>query len=356
MTDNDSSQRRRVLVTDYAWNNLELEHKLLAKANASVVVAQTGSEEELADLAVDVDGILTCWKSVTQKVLRNAFKCQAISRYGIGLDNIDVEFATRMGIVVTNVPSYCIEEVSDHAIAMLLALARRVVAYDRAIKAGSYDLRAEMPLYRIKGKTLGIVGFGRIGRALCRKARGLGLHIIAYDRRANAKSFEGSEIEIVNFKDLLRRSDYVSIHVPLTAETRGLFGFGAFRQMKPSAFLINTARGDIVDAQALLQALNDKLIAGAALDVLSIEPPEPADALVLHSRTIVTPHAAFNSEESLVELRETAAIQMARILSGEHPGHIVNPKVLAQANLRAKFVTTGGLVAEQPSVQSPDVG
>jgi D-3-phosphoglycerate dehydrogenase / 2-oxoglutarate reductase len=331
------SRKHRILVTDYAWNNLDREKQILDTANASLVVAPTGNDDELVALATDVDGILTCWKPVTEKVIRNAPRCQAISRYGVGLDNIDVAFSTRMGIVVTNVPSYCVEEVSDHAMAMLLALARKVAFYDRAIKGGTYDLRAGTPLYRIKGKTLGIVGFGSIGRILCRKAKGFGLQVIAYDRELAKSNNKDGEVESVTFPDLLRRSDYISIHMPLTTETRHLFNLEAFRQMKRSAFLVNTARGDIVNPQDLLEALNNQLIAAAALDVLSKEPPDPADPLILHSRTIVTPHVAFNSEESLEELRDSAAAQVADVLLGRLPTHVVNKEVLRQPNLRAQF-------------------
>lgn len=337
MNNSPSSCQSRILVTDYAWDSLDLEEKVLKKVNASLVVAKTGEEDELVILAADVDGILTCWKSVTERVITNAPRCQAISRYGIGLDNIDVAFSTKMGIVVTNVPSYCVEEVSDHAMALLLALARKVAFYDRAIKGGTYDLRAQTPLYRIKGKTLGIVGFGAIGKALYQKARGFGLRVIAYDRKLAGNPTKDYDVTPVTFPDLLATSDFISIHVPLTAATRHLFNREAFRQMKRTAFVINTARGDIIDPKALLEALDDKLIAGAALDVLSTEPPERTDPLVLHPRTVITPHAAFNSQESLGDLRESASAQIAEVLSGRLPNHVVNPEVLKQTNLRAQF-------------------
>ena len=341
MDDTTSRQRRTVLVTDYAWKNLDLERRILERVGASLVVAQTGVEDELISLAAEVDGILTCWKPVTEKVIANAPHCQAIGRYGIGLDNINVQFATKMGIVVTNVPSFCVEEVSDHAMALLLALARKVVFYDQALKQGGlYNLRAGGPLYRIQGKTLGIFGFGKIGRTLYRKAKSFGLRIITCDPLVDVQSLEGYDVERVSFQDLLRRSDYISIHTPLTSETRFLFNLEAFRQMKPTAFLINTARGEIIDGQALLEALNSGLIAGAALDVLPKEPPGPADPLVLHAKAIITPHAAFNSEESLGELQEGAATQMADALAGKLPSFVVNPEVLTQENLRLKLKRT----------------
>ncbi len=330
----------KVLITDYAWESLQPEHEILARAGASLVVAETGGEDELASLAGDVDGILTCWKPVTAKVIQRAAKCLAIGRYGIGLDNIDVHCATELGIVVTNVPAYCVEEVAEHAMALLLSLARKVTASDRAVKAGRYDLRALMPIYRLRGKTLGIVGFGKIGRALYRKARGFEFKVLIYDPQVDPASLADYQAESVSFAALLERSDFISIHVPLTAETRGLFNADAFRRMKPSSYLINTCRGPVIDEAALLEALNAGRIAGAGLDVLASEPPSPKDPLALHPRVIVTPHAAFYSQESVLELQTTAARQMAEVLSGRLPSNIVNPEVLQRSNLRAKFLST----------------
>jgi D-3-phosphoglycerate dehydrogenase len=328
---------KKVLISDYAWKDLEIEQAILARADADLLVAETGSEDELTALAPNANGILTCWKPVTAKVIQAAPGCVAIGRYGIGLDNIDVARATQLGIVVTNVPSYCIDEVSDHALALLLSLARKVTFYDRAIKSGSYGLQAGTPLFRVRGRILGIAGFGKIGRALYHKARGLGLKVIVFDPYVDSASLKGFEVEVVDFHSLLERSDFISLHVPLTAETRGLFNLAALRQMKPQAFLINTSRGHLIDAEALREALDQGIIAGAGLDVLPVEPPASGDPLVGHPRTIITPHAAFNSEESLVSLRETAARQMAAVLCGTRPENIVNPEVLKQANLRAIF-------------------
>jgi D-3-phosphoglycerate dehydrogenase len=297
----------------------------------------------LTSLAPDAGGILTCWKPVTAHVMQAARACRAIGRYGIGLDNIDVTQATQLGIVVTNVPAYCVEEVSDHALALLLSLARKITFYDRAIKSGVYDLQAQTPLFRVRGRTLGIAGFGKIGRALYHKARGLGLKIIVFDPYVDGQSLSSLDVEVVDFPELLQRSDFLSLHMPLAPETRGLINRAALRQMKPGAFLINTSRGPLLDAEALREALDQGIIAGAGLDVLPTEPPAPGDPLVGHPRTIVTPHAAFNSAESLVELRETAARQMAAVLAGTRPENIVNPEVLKQANLRAVFHDPSGV-------------
>lgn len=332
---------RKILITDYVWKDLEIEKAILAGVDAELLVAQTGTEDEFTSLSPQADGILTCWKQVTAKVIQAAGRCLSVGRFGIGLDNIDVAEATQHGMVVTNVPAYCVEEVSDHALALLLSLARKVTFFDRAIKSGVYNLQAGTPLFRVRGRTLGIAGFGRIGRALYRKARGLGLKVIVFDPYVDRASLTGFEVEVVDFRGLLERSDFISIHIPLTPETRGMFNLAALRQMTSQAFLINTSRGPLIDGEALRQALDEGVIAGAGLDVLPTEPPAADDPLILHPRTIITPHAAFNSEESLVELRETAARQMAAVLGGVRPENIVNPQVLKQANLRASFRSAG---------------
>jgi D-3-phosphoglycerate dehydrogenase len=322
----------RILVTDFAWQDLEIERRILAPLNAEILAAQTGDEDELSKLATNVRGIFTNWKRVPRRVIEKSPSCQVIVRYGVGLDNIDVEFATEAGIMVANVPYYCIEEVSDHTLALLLALTRKIALFDRATKAGTYNLSAGTPMYRHRGRTLGLLGFGGIGQMVCRKAQGLGFNVIVHTRSNNSASEVGARS--VTFDDLISKSDYISIHVPLTPATRHLFRFEVFQRMKPTALLINTSRGDIVDRDGLLKALDEGIISGAGLDVLSKEPPDSADRLLAHPNIIVTPHAAFNSEESLFDLRVTAATAMLRALSGTVPNHLVNPDVLRSPRLR----------------------
>lgn len=330
----------KVLVTDYAWPDLEIERRLLNPAQVDIVAAETGDEDELAILAADVSGIFTNWKQVSKKVIANAPHCQVIVRYGVGLDNIDVEYATQKGVIVANVPDYCLEEVSDHALALLFALARKITWYDRRIKIGSYDLKSGTPMYRLRGKTLGIVGFGKIGKALRNKARALGLDVIVYVRESGKALDE--TVQKVSFSELLQRSDFISVHVPLTSQTHHLFSYSAFQQMKRTAVLINTARGGVVDSEALLAALNEGLIAGAGLDVLPNEPPDPVDPLLLHPKAIITPHAAFNSEEAVEELRIRAATAIGAVLLGRIPDSVVNPEVLRASNLRANVSQSAG--------------
>ena len=223
-------------------------------------MAETVGEEGLKQLAPIADCILTCWKKVTEPVIRSAERCLAIGRYGIGVDNIAVVARRLWESWLPMLPAYCLEEVSDHAMALLLSSARKITAFDRAIKSGIYNLQAETPLYRLRSRTLGILGFGRIGRTLARKAPAFGLRVITYDPLFQ-KSAEFAEVESVGFEDLLRLSDYIPIHVPSTPETRHAFNRDAFRLMKRSAVLINTARGDVVDEDALVWALDSNEIA-----------------------------------------------------------------------------------------------
>jgi len=315
---------RRVLITDYAWPDLTVEQAVLSRAAAEVVAAPDASEATLARWAAEADAILTCWARVTAPVILAAPRLQVVARLGIGLDNIAVDTATRRGIPVTYVPDYCVEDVADHALALLLACARNVAFFHHRTKAGEYALKAARPMRRLRGQVLGLVGLGRIARALAAKARGIGLEVIACSASGNDY---GTGVEMVGLEALLTRSDYVSLHLPLNASTARLIDTQALASMKPTAFLINTSRGGLVDHESLAAALGDDRIAGAALDVFDPEPPDLNQPLFLDERVIVTPHAAFLSVESLEELRTRAARQVADVLEGRRPENVVNPEV-----------------------------
>jgi D-3-phosphoglycerate dehydrogenase len=307
--------RFTVLITDYAWPTLAIEETVLNSIDAQLLVAQRGDEAELVQLAPQADAILTCWKAVTPAVVDAATRCRHISRYGVGLDNIAVERATAQGIVVTNVPDFCVEEVSDHAMALLLACARGVVGFSRATQQGCWDNKGQGTLPRLRGQTLG-------------------LRVIAYTPRLAIDALAPPDIATQDLDFLLQEADYISIHAPLTDATRHLFNERAFRYMKPTAYLINTARGAIIDENALVKALDNGWLAGAALDVLSQEPP-PANHPLLHrDDVLVMPHAAFYSSAAIAELARKAAQRVAETLRGERPSHIVNPQVLTNANCR----------------------
>ncbi len=318
-----------VLVTDYTWPSTEPEARVLAEVGARLLVARTGSEEELLSLVTQADGILTCFKKVSAAVIRAGEKLQVVGRYGIGVDNIAVDEATRLGIPVTNVPAYCLDEVAEHALALLLACARKVCRYNTAVHEGDWALPTGMPIYRLRGQTLGIIGFGKIGQALAEKARAFGLRILAYDPYINEDAIRQRDAEPCSLDALLERADFVSLHTPLVPETRGLLNADRLRRMKLTAYVINTARGGLIITDDLVQALQAGWIAGAALDVFDPEPLPPEHPLLALPNVIATPHTAFYSEESVLELETQAARNVADILSGRRPASVVNPEVLA---------------------------
>ena len=317
-----------VLLTDYAWPDLDLERAILSKANAKLVVADKTDTASLAALAADCDAIMTNWAKVSQPVIAAATRCKIIARLGIGLDNIDVAEATRRKIIVTNVPDYCIIEVAEHALALLLSQARKVAFYHRETKSGRYELQAGPALRRIEGQTLGIVGLGNIGRKLAEKAAAIGLNILATGRTVPKKESLPAKTAWCTLDELLTRSDYISLHIPATSETTHLLGTKQFAMMKPTAYLINTARGALIDNAALSAALTAGKLAGAALDVQDPEPPDLSQPPWNDPRVIVTPHAAFTSLESLENLRTRTAQQVAAVLQGAKPENIINPEVL----------------------------
>ena len=311
----------RVLITDYAWPNLDLERAGLATANAELVVAAQTDVTSLIELAKTCDAIMTNWAKVPEAVIAAVPNCRIVARLGIGLDNIDVAYCTKRGIPVTNVPDYCLIEVAEHALALMLSLARKVALYHYETMQGRYQLQAGPKLRRLEGQTLGIVGLGNIGRKLAAKASALGLRVIAASR--SRKTAEAG-VEFVEFNELLKQSDYISLHTPLTPETRHAFGAAQFALMKPSAYLINTARGGLIDHAALFAALEKGQLAGAALDVQDPEPPDLTLVPYNDPRVIITPHAAFVSEESLANLRSRTAQQVATRLLGGVPENVVN--------------------------------
>jgi D-3-phosphoglycerate dehydrogenase len=318
-----------VLITDHTWPDIDLERSILQQAGLQVTDAPAPDEASLRALAADAIAIMTCFAQVTPSVIDNAPNLKMIARYGVGVDNIAVDVATARRIPVTYVPDYCVAEVAEHALALLMALARGVVRYSRSVSAGGWDLGVAAPLHRIEGRTLGIVGCGRIGRRLAQMVQGLGVRVLGYDPNPGAASAAAaSGIESVDLDDLLARSDFVSVHVPLLPATRGLVGEAFLRRMKPTGYLINTARGGLVDVSALARALNEGWIAGAALDVLPQEPPPSDHPLRGLDNVVLTPHVSFYSEESLQALRRRTAESVVDVLAGRRAEHVYNREAL----------------------------
>ena len=320
---------KKVLITDYVWPSVEPEKAVLAAGGAEIIVAPNGDEDTLVELAKDVAGILTCFAKVTERVVRAAEKCVVIGRYGVGVDNIDVDTATELGIAVTYVPDYCIPEVSDHVMAMLLSWNRRIVFFDRATKTKGWGTEGlGMRIMRLEGKKLGVVGFGRIGRAVADRARAFGLQVLVVDPFVTAEAAQEAGAVKMELLELLSESDFVTLHSPLIPQTQGMMGKDEFAQMRPDAFLINAARGGLIDENALYDALTSGQIAGAGLDVLvDLDPPLDHRISQLEN-VIITPHTAFFSQEAVLELEERAAGEVVSIFQGKMPDNLVNPAVL----------------------------
>lgn len=328
MIADESGSARLVLVTDAPWGSTEPEAAVLARVGARVVHAERGDEAELLRLVPTADAILTCFRHVTPAVVRAGIRLQVIGRYGIGVDNIAVAEATERGIPVTNVPDYCADEVAEHVLALILAHERGVLRFADGVRSGDWSIGCGLPLRRVAGRTLGIVGLGRIGSALAAKVAGLRLELLVHDRSAGAQALAAAGAVGVGLEELARRSDYVSIHVPLTGETRGLVGREFLARMKPDAFLVNCARGAIVDQDALLEALRAGRLGGAGLDVFEPERLPDGHPLLTDPRVVATPHVGFYSAESILELQTRAAQNVAAVLEGRRPASIVNPEVL----------------------------
>jgi D-3-phosphoglycerate dehydrogenase len=318
------TNRLRVLITDRAWPDCEIERGIFSRIGAEIIEAPDANESTLVKLAVDVDAILTCWATVTPKVIHAAKRCKVISRFGIGLDNICLRTADELKIPVTYVPDYCIEEVADHTLALLLAMSRKIAFYHHRSKRLEYDRQAGPPLRRLSSQTLGLIGFGRIGLLVYRKATAMGLNVIAHSPSGNNR---GTGCQMVALETLLSESDFVSLHLPLTDESRGLLSAAEFLTMKRTAFLINTSRGAMIDHDDLWSAIQNNELAGAALDVFDPEPPDLSQPLFCDERVIVTPHVAFLSEESLRELRRRTCEQTVQALQSLKPDNLANPSV-----------------------------
>jgi D-3-phosphoglycerate dehydrogenase len=311
--------RPLIAVTDSPFPSLDPAKAALARIDPELRVAKSPSADDILAVARDADAVLVTYAKLPGDLLRQLNRCKAIGRFGLGVDNIDIPAAVGLGITVTYVPDYCMQEVSDHAMALLLALARKVPQSNALVQAGRWEMSTLVPLHRLAGRVLGLVGFGNIPRTLAPKAKAFGLRVIAHDPYVAQQALAAAGVEGVSFDRLLEISDFVSIHAPLLPATRGLFNAEVFRKMKKGACLINTARGPLVDEEALVFALDSGQLAGAALDVVALEPLPKDSRLLGRDNVILTPHTAFYSVEALNELQTKCAADVARVLSGEPP-------------------------------------
>jgi D-3-phosphoglycerate dehydrogenase len=318
--------KAKVVLTDYVWESLDVEKKTLAGL-AELVPLQTKKPEEFLAQAADCDALLNTYAGpITADVMAKMPKCRIIARYGIGVDTIDLEAATKAGIIVTNNPTYCIEEVAEHTMALLLACARKVAFYDRLVRGGRWEVPPGKPMFRLVGRTLGLVGFGNIARQVAVRAASFGMRVLYADPFVKEGQFDvpGRKMEL---NDLLRESDFVSVHPPLMPQTRKMFSDEAFSHMKPGAFFVNCSRGPIVDTDALVRALDAKKIAGCALDTTDPEPLPDPHPLRGRENVIINPHVAWYSEQAMVGLQSGAPNEVRRVLSGEWPVNVVNKAV-----------------------------
>jgi D-3-phosphoglycerate dehydrogenase len=322
----------RVVITDCDHGSIEEEKEEVRRINAELILAQVQKQNDLIQACKEADGLLDQYALLTRKVLENLPKCKVISRYGVGVDSVDLKAATDMGIVVANVPDYCMDEVANQTIAMMLGLIRKVAFFDRKVKSGQWDFRQGIPIYRLKGKTMGLIGSGRIGLEVARRIAAFGVKVIAFDPYLE-KSPEG--IELKDFDTVLKESDFISVHCSLNDSTRHLIGEKELKKMEKKPLLFNTSRGPIVDEEALIKALKDGLISGAGLDVLEKEPPDPQSPLLKMENVILSPHISFYSVESISELKRRTAKNVLDVLSGRRPASVVNREVIGKT--RAMF-------------------
>lgn len=329
---NKKNYKFKVVITDAEYKSFDLERKELEKADADLLVYQCRTEDEVIKVAKEADGLIVQYASITKRIIESLKKCQVIARYGIGIDSIDVEAATEHGICIVNVPKYCIDEVSDHTIALALNCVRKVTMLNNAVKKGIWDFKISEPIFRLRNMKLGLVGFGNIARMVSRKAQVFGLSVLVYDPYISPSVMTRNNVKKVNLEELLAEADIISLHLPLTKDTKYMFTEKEFKSMKNTAFIINSARGPLIKEKDLYRALKEKWIAGAGLDVTEKEPIDSNNTLLELDNIIITPHVSFYSDESLKDLQRSAAEGVAQILKGEIPTSLVNKEVLEKIN------------------------
>ncbi len=318
----------KAVITDYQYENIDQEKKIIGEAGIQLEEYQIKDPAKLIGLIDDADAVVTQYSDINADVIDHLKHCKMIIKYGIGVNNIDVEAATKKGIYVCNVPDYGVEEVSDHAVSMIFALSKRLFTITRALKEGDWGYSSVVPLYRFSEATVGLVGFGRIPQLVAKKLSGFGVKILAYDPFINEERAAELGATPVSFDILCKESDYISIHCPLTPDTTHLFNKETFTKMKRTAVLVNTARGPVIEEKALIEALEKKIIAGAGLDVFETEPVRQDNPLLHMENVIATPHCAWYSIQSIRNLQRKTAEEVVNILKGNKPFHCVNRKEL----------------------------
>ncbi|MCL5994623.1 MAG: C-terminal binding protein [Chloroflexi bacterium] len=329
-----NKQRFRVVITDvYPTDTLEPEREVLEPLGAQVIPCRCVTEQDVIEAAQGADALLVREAKVSARVIETLDQCKVIVCCGVGTDHVDLDAATRKSIIVANEPDYCVEEVSNHVMCFLLACAKKLQRLDAVTRQGRWGYDILSPMGPIQGETLGLVAFGSIARRVAQKAQAFDLNTVGYDPYVSAEVFETWKVESVSLEELLRRSDFVSSHIPLTRETVHLFGEREFRLMKPTAYFLNTSRGKVVDEAALIRALREGWIAGAALDVLEKEPSDPGNPLFAMDNVILTPHSAYHSDVSWKRLCRLVAEDVARVFAGYWPRSLANHTIKEKLTL-----------------------
>lgn len=311
----------KIVITDFGFPNLIPETTAITGAGMELVAAQCKTAEEVIDAVADADGIMVQWAPITARVINSLSRCKVIVRYGIGVDNVDLAAARQKGIPVCNVPDYCIDEVADHTVALALALARQLPQIDARTRAGVWKIYPDKPMPSFSEMTFATAGYGRIARAVLDRARVFGFKLAAYDPYAAPLSDKATPLSL---DELFRQADILCLHAPLTPETKHLVNAGRLAQMKPTAIIVNTARGGLIDTAALAQALEAGTIAAAGLDVFESEPLEENHPLRKCQNALLTSHMSWFSETSVPRLQQLAAQEAVRALQGKPLRNQVN--------------------------------
>lgn len=316
-----------VVITDSPFPSSQPFYDVLADLDCDIIMADLKDKEGFYNLCQMADGMIVTYADINAEVISNLNKCQVLARTGVAVNNINLQEATKKKIFVTNVVTPQIVDVANHAVTLLLSSVKKIVLLNNQVKKGYWDFKAAVPIFKLEGKTMGLAGFGNIARNVAQKVKVFGINVVAYDPFVNQSIFEEMGVKKVEFAELLQVSDYISVHMPLTDQTRKSFSYAEFKQMKPNCYIINTARGEIIDEDALRDALDKKLIAGAALDVLATEFPKADYPLYAYDNVIVTPHSAYYSEECVKDLQISAATEVVRVLQGKAPISLVNKEL-----------------------------
>jgi len=319
------SPKYKVVVTDDRFGVYTQEKKIFEDMDVELIIADCVTPGDVIEACEDADGVLVCMAPMPDEAVRRLKKCRVICKYGVGIDNIDVEACTDRGITVCNVPDYAAEEVSDHALALLMACARKTTWRDVQVREGQWDIFQADPVYRISGKKFTFLGFGQIARCLNRKISGFGFsRIMVYDPYVDEETIQSLGAEKVEWEEAIREADFISVHMMLNEQTRGMINADTFEMMKPTVILVNTARGAVVDETALIDALKRKRINSAGLDVYQIEPIEMDNPLKSIENCVLTDHMSWYSEESITDLQRKAAMNVRDVLLDKEPRYLVN--------------------------------